>query len=71
VYNHSQKKQELLKIIMKNFIIEIKGIRKGNYKINLGSLSDLLHKSGQSNIMINKYLSNLFAVPEIYVVNKT
>jgi hypothetical protein len=52
-------------------MIKIMRIRKETCQKNRGSFSDLLHKPGWSNRMINKYLSDWLTVVTMCVVNKT
>ena len=46
------------------------GIRKGTCQKNEGLFSDLLHKSGWSNTLINNHISEWLAVIGICIVNK-
>ena len=55
---------------MKYFVRKNMGIRKGTCQKNEGLFSDLLHKSGWSNTLINNHISDWLAVIGICIVNK-
>ncbi|HBZ19659.1 MAG TPA: hypothetical protein DEO60_00900 [Bacteroidales bacterium] len=66
-----KKLKEAFKVLMKNLIRKITGIRKETRPENAGLFSGLLYMPLRYKTMINKYLHNWCSVAGICIVNKS